>query len=222
MCGRYASFTPPDAIRQLFRTTNPVPNVAASWNIAPSQQAMVVRRHPESGDRHLDLLTWGLVPHWIKPNDLKSARRPINARAETVASSPMFRSAFKARRCLVVADAWYEWEAGPEGKKPYAFARGDRHTMAFAGISEGWKADAGKVIRSFAIITTTANRVAGTIHDRMPVVLAPDSWATWLGEAPGDPEALLQPAPDDLIEAWPVSVAVNSPRNNNDDLLAPQ
>src|ERR1035437_312296 len=107
MCGRYASFLPAEAIVRLFRTVNPLPNVAASWNVAPSQNAMVVRRHPETGERHLDLLTWGLVPHWTM--DIHQARRPINARAETVATSPMFRAALVSRRCLVPADAFYEW-----------------------------------------------------------------------------------------------------------------
>ncbi len=99
MCGRFASFTPPDAIARLVEAVNPVPNVAPSWNIAPSQQAMVVRRHPKTGERHLDLLTWGFVPHWAE--DPKTEHKPINARAETVATSPMFRAAFAHSRCLV-------------------------------------------------------------------------------------------------------------------------
>ena len=116
MCGRFASYLPPDAIRALFRTTNAVPNLPPSWNVAPTQAAMVVRLNPETNDRHLDLLKWGLIPHFTK--DLKAARKPINARAETVASSGMFRGALERRRCLVHADAFYEWRAMPDGKQP--------------------------------------------------------------------------------------------------------
>lgn len=221
MCGRFASFQPPDALRQLFRTVNPVPEEARpSWNVAPSQPALVVRRHPETGARHLDLLIWGLVPHWTK--DLKTARRPINARAETVASSGMFRSAYAARRCLVPVDAWYEWQTTAAGKQPFAFARPDRETMAFAGLWESWKAEGtGKVLRTFTTLTTAPNTVAALVHDRMPVILQPADWPVWLGEAAGDPGALLRPAPDEFVETWPVSREVNTPRHNNPELLAP-
>ena len=171
MCGRFASIQPSDAMRALFRTTNPLPDMAQpSWNIAPSQPALAVRRHPETGARHLDLLLWGLVPHWTK--DLKAARRPINARAETVPSSPMFGSAFATRRCLVPVDAWYEWQVTPEGKQPFALARPDRETMAFAGLWESWVTPGtAKVLRTFAIITTAANATAATVHDRMPAIV---------------------------------------------------
>ena len=145
---------------------NPVPNVAPSWNVAPTQNATVVRRHPETGERHLDLLTWGLVPHWTK--DIHQARRPINARAETVATSAMFRGALAQRRCLVPADAFYEWKAMPGGKQPYAIARQDGAPLAFAGLWEGWRWPNGDVLRTFAIITTEANATMTDIHDRMP------------------------------------------------------
>ena len=156
MCGRYTSFLPPEAIVRLFRTTGAVPNVAPSWNVAPSQQAMVVRRRPGTGERHLDLLTWGLVPQWTK--DLRAARRPINARAETVANSPMFHDAFARRRALIPAQAFYEWQRTENGpKQPYAMARRDGETLAFAGVWEGWWSPEGEVVRSFAIIVTALN-----------------------------------------------------------------
>ena len=135
MCGRYAGFLPPEALARLFRTGNPLPNVAPSWNVAPTQPAMVIRRHPTAGDRHLDLLRWGLVPNFTK--DLKTARKPINARSETAGTSGMFRGALAARRCLVPADAFYEWLAMPDGKQPYAIARADKTQLAFAGIWAG-------------------------------------------------------------------------------------
>ena len=218
MCGRFASFKPPDAMRALFRTTNPLPNFAASWNIAPSQEAMVVRLNPETGERNLDLLAWGLVPHWTK--DLKTARRPINARAEHIASSPMFRSAFQKRRAIVCADAFFEWQTPPSGpKQPYAIARRDRETMAFAGIWEGWKSETGKVIRSFAIITTAANNEMAPIHIRMPLILDQADWGVWLGEGDGGSGLVKRSAANDFLEAWLVGQAVNSPRNNGPDLL---
>ena len=117
MCVRYASFLPAEAVARLFRIVNPLPNLPPTWNMAPTQDAMVVRRHPESGERHLDLLKWGLLPFFTK--DPVHAKRPINARAETVMTSGMFRSAFARRRCIVPADAFYEWKA-IEGGKPEA------------------------------------------------------------------------------------------------------
>jgi putative SOS response-associated peptidase YedK len=123
MCGRYASSQPPEFVARLFRTVNALPNVAPSWNIAPSQDAIVVRRHPETGERNLDLLQWGLVPHWSK--DPPKTKHPINAHAETVVSSEVFRGAFAQRRCLVLADAFYEWKATEGGKQPYAIGQHD-------------------------------------------------------------------------------------------------
>ena len=155
MCGRFASTLPPDAIRALFGTAGSVPNVAPSWNVAPTQDAMVVRRHPDTGERRLDLLRWGLVPGWTK--DLKTARKPINARSETAGSSGMFRAALGARRCLVPVETFYEWRTAPDGKQPYAIARRDGTPLAFAGIWEGWRSEDGEVLRTFAILTTSAN-----------------------------------------------------------------
>ena len=220
MCGRYASHLPPEAIARLFRAVNPVPNHAASWNVAPRQDALVVRRHPDTGERHLDLLTWGLVPCWTK--DLTTARRPINARAETVSTSGMFRAAFAARRCLVPADAFYEWKpAGHAGKQPFAVARRDAQPMAFAGLWEGWRAADGEVLRTFTIITTDANAVLRPIHNRMPVIVESADWPVWLDEAEGDPTALMRPAAEDVLQAWSISTRVNNVRNNGPDLLEP-
>jgi putative SOS response-associated peptidase YedK len=198
---------------------NPPPNLPPSSNVAPSQNAMVVRRHPETGERHLDLLTWGLVPHWTK--DLEAARKPINARAETVATSGMFRAALAARRCLLPANAFYEWKATPSGKQPYAIARQDGAPLAFAGLWEGWRASEGDVLRTFAIITTQANASMAALHDRMPAILEPADWPAWLGEAEGDPVALLRPAAENVLRVWPISRAVNNVRNNGADLLEP-
>lgn len=218
MCGRYAQHTEIRQLGDLFGVTGPLPNARASWNVAPTNKAPVVRVNPETRARHIDLLQWGLVPRWAK--DLKSTK-PINARAETIATSPMFRDAFKSRRCIVPADAYYEWRVEEGGKQPYAIARLDGSPTAFAGIWEGWRSPDGEILRTFAIVTTDANAELRHIHDRMPVVLEPESWATWLGEAEGAPAELLRPAAEGVMHAWRVGKAVGSVRNDGPELLAP-
>ena len=135
MCGRYASFLPPEMIARLFGTKNALPNIKPTWNMAPSQEAMVIRHHEEGGERHLDVLRWGLIPYFTKV--LKSAQKPINARSETVATSGMFKEAFAMRRCLVPAPIYYEWRDDPEGKVPFAVARIDGDPVAFGGFGSG-------------------------------------------------------------------------------------
>ncbi len=131
----------------------------------------------------------------------------------------MFKTALAARRCLVPADAFYEWKALPDGKQPYAIARQDGAPVTFAGIWEGWRAPDGEVLRTFAVLTTSANGTMAQLHDRMPVILEPNQWSMWLGEAEGDAMELMRPAADDVLHLWPVSRAVNSVRNNGADLL---
>ena len=164
--------------------------------------------------RHLDLLKWVLLPYFTV-----RAKRPINARAETVATSGMFKSVFARRRCLVPADAFYEWKPIEGGKQPYAIARLDGEPMAFAGLWEGFKWPDGTVLRTFTIITTNANETGDELHNRMPAIVAPQDWPTWLGEVEGDPATLLRPAGEDVLKFWPVSKQVNSPRNNGAELL---
>ena len=129
---------------------------------------MVIRRHPETGERRLDLLRWGLIPSWTK--DIKAARKPINARSETAATSSMFKGALAARRCLVPMNAFYEWQSRPDGQQPYAIARQDGAPLAMAGLWEGWRSSDGEVVRTFAIMTTCANATMRQLHERMPVV----------------------------------------------------
>ena len=217
MCGRFAAQLPPEFIARLFATVGDLPNIGPNWNVCPTNAALVVRRHPQSGERRLDALSWGLVPHFTK--DLKTARRPINARAETAASSGLFRGAFAARRCIVPADAFYEWRAAPDGKQPYAIARRDGTPLALAGLWEGWRSPEGETLRSFTILTTAANATMSVLHERMPVILEPVDWPAWLGETAADPTSLLRPAADDVLHLWPVSRAVNSVRNNGPHLL---
>ena len=196
-CGRYASFLPPEAVARFFRTTNALPNIEPTWNVAPSQQAMVVRRHPDTGERHLDLLQWGLLPYWTK--EPAQARRPINAKAETAATSLMFRQAFAKRRALVPAGIFYEWRKTRVTKHPFAIARSDGEPLAFAGLWEGCRWPSGETTRGFCIITTGPNALMVPIHDRMPVALETAGWPARLSEADGDPAALLRPAADGVL-----------------------
>jgi len=197
-------------VAEFFETVNPFPNTPPRWNIAPTQDALVVRRHPETGARHLDALRWGLVPQWAK--DLSIGARMINARAETVAERPGFRDAFnRGRRCLVPADGFYEWRAGAAGprapKQPYTVALHDGAPMALAGLWEGWRGPGGEVVRTFTIITTDANDKLRVLHDRMPVILPREAWRAWLGEEPAEAAellALLRPYPSSELAAWPV------------------
>jgi putative SOS response-associated peptidase YedK len=226
MCGRYAAILPAEHIIALFQTHGPIPNWPGTYNMAPTQNAPVVRRHPETGERRLDLLRWGLVPHWVK--DPKTTRQPINARGETIASTPMFRDAFARRRCLVPADAFYEWQtppadftvAKPPGKIPWAIARADGGCMVFAGLWEGWRGASGEVIRSFTIVTTAANDALRPLHERMPVVLEEPDWPLWLGETEGDPASLIRSSAAGF-RTWRISAAVNNVRNDQASLLDP-
>jgi putative SOS response-associated peptidase YedK len=217
MCGRFAAQLPGEFIRRLFRTQGELPNLGPNWNVAPTQAAMVIRRHPETTERRLDVLRWGLVPHFTK--DLKACERPINARSETAASSGMFRGALASRRCLVPADAFYEWRAMADGKQPYAIARRDTAPLAFAGLWEGWKDPAGETLRTFTILTTAANDDMARLHARMPVTLEAADWPLWLGDVDGDHLELLRPADSGVVHLSPVSRAVNSVRNNGAVLL---
>ncbi len=218
MCGRYASFLPPAFLARLFGTVNPLPNLEPTWNMAPSRDAPVVRLSRDD-ERHLVALKWGLVPYFTK--DLKKARKPINARAETIATSGMFREAFARRRCLVPAPVYYEWRDDPEGKTPFAVARVDGDPVAFAGIWEAWKSPDGEWLQTFATITTDANRVVGQIQDRMPVIVEKPDWPLWLGEAEGDVAALLRPAPEEALRFWQVDKKVGQVRNDGADLIEP-
>lgn len=184
--------------------------------MAPTKDAPVVHLSRE-GARHLDALKWGLVPYFTK--DLKKARKPINARSETIATSSMFREAFAKRRCLVPAPVYYEWRDDPDGKTPFAVARVDGDPVAFAGIWEHWKSPEGETVRTFATITTDANQLVGQIQDRMPVIVEKADWPLWLGEAEGDPTTLLRPASDGALRFWPIDKKVGNVRNDGPELI---
>jgi putative SOS response-associated peptidase YedK len=216
MCGRYASYLPPDAIARLFGTVNPLPNLQPTWNLAPTDDAPVIRL-AANGERHLDVLKWGLVPYFTK--DLAAARKPINARSETIARSGIFKAAFTKRRCLAPAAAYYEWLDGPEGKIPFAVARMDGDPVAFAGIWEEWRSPEGDKLHTFSTITTDANQQLSMIQPRMPVIIEKADWPVWLGEPKGDVAALMRPALNDVLRVWPVDKRVGNVRNDGPELL---
>ena len=214
MCGRYSLTTPVEAVGRLFEVAER-PNLPPRYNIAPSQEAPVVRADA-AGGRVLAPMRWGLIPSWAK--EAKIGYRMINARAETVAEKPAFRSAFRHRRCLVPADGFYEWRKLGATKQPYRITRADGVPFAFAGLWERWRAPDGAVIDSFTIITTVANDLLRPIHDRMPVILDPADFGPWL-EA-GGVERLV-PYTDAKLEAVPVSTRVNSPKHDDPACIAP-
>jgi putative SOS response-associated peptidase YedK len=216
MCGRFLNRIPASETARLFGTTNPLVNYPARYNIAPTQDVPVVRCDTDAKTRTLDLLRWGLVPFWAK--DVKIGYSLINAMAETVAGKPSFREAFKHRRCIVPADGFYEWQKlGPKEKQPYCIVMKDRGPFGFAGLWERWRDKAGgDEILSFTIITTTPNEVCAKIHNRMPVILEPRSYAAWLGETGAEKDALLgllKPYPAQQMTAYKVGAAVGNVKN---------
>jgi putative SOS response-associated peptidase YedK len=230
MCGRYAFYTPMEAVVRLFRVSEVhAGEIAPRYNIAPTQESPIVRRSPyldapEPGEapRELALARWGLVPFWAK--DVKIGNRQINARAETVAQKPAFRAAFRKRRCLVPADGFFEWQKTESGKQPWYIRRIGGRPLALAGLWELWDPpEGGEPLASYAIITTSGNEFMQPLHDRMPVVLTEAGQEAWLDPATPLPDlqALLAPAPEDYLEAWPVSRRVNSPFNEDPSLVAP-
>ena len=231
MCGRYTSTTPAEVLASAFAVDEvTVEALEPRWNVAPTLDVPVVATR-SSGARVLGTMRWGLVPSWAK--DASGGARMINARAEGLATKPAFRSALARRRCLVPADAFYEWQAlepGPDGKKrgklPWAIRRRDHAPMAFAGLWEVWRDPASPdtdPLRTCTIVTTSANGVLAPIHARMPVVLGPDGWQRWLDPAVPVDEAsqLLVPAPDEWFEAFPVSTLVNKVAVDGPELLEP-
>ena len=217
MCGRYMLTTPVDALRQLFLFTER-PNLAPRYNIAPTQEVPIVRRTRDGAARELIMVRWGLVPYWA--DDPKIGNRLINARRESVARTPAFRDAYQRRRCLVPADGFFEWQKTGKARQPLLVRRQDRAPFAFAGLWERCPLPGGAVLRSCTIITCPANALVAPVHDRMPVILAPENFGRWLDPEVGGPE-LLEPCPAEWLEAVPVSPRVNSPENDDAECIAP-
>jgi len=189
------------------------------WNAAPTSNLPVVVAR--NGERVLTLMRWGLIPSWA--NDIKIGSSTFNARAEGLDTRPAFRDAWQAgRRCLVIADGYYEWRDAD--KQPFAIALGNRGPMTFAGLWDRWRSPGGATLKSFTIVTTAANELLQPLHGRMPVVLPPDRWADWLGETATDHAALkamLKPYPGAGMTFWPVDRRIGNVRNDSPDLFAP-
>ena len=208
MCGRFALATPPEALRQLVDFSNRM-NFPARYNIAPTQPVSIIRQVPA---QEMALVSWGLVPPWLKPEQVedKSSRPQINARAETVTEKPSFKNAFRRRRCLIPADAIYEWDRSVG--QPYRIHRQDGAPFFMAGLWEIWSGADGSEIESCAIITTAANDALSAVHHRMPAVIDPAEAEAWLATPETQAETLLPllgEAPQQAMTATPISKRVN-------------
>ena len=220
MCGRFSLSTPPEQIARQFRLTT-TPSVTPHYNIAPTQNVSAIRT--TDAGRQLAALRWGLIPAWA--DDAKIGNRMINARSETAATSPAFRRAFRERRCLIVADGFFEWQkVDAKTKQPFFIRLEDDAPFGFAGLWEAWRGPDGAVVESCTILTTTPNELVSAVHDRMPVLLPPTAYDTWLDPQQNDVatlQALLAPYPAEEMMAYPVTTLVNSPRNDGAELVAP-
>jgi putative SOS response-associated peptidase YedK len=224
MCGRYTLSISPRVLDKQFLLKDTEPP-EASYNIAPSQMVLSLRESQKEGGRRAIQVRWGLIPFWAK--DEKIGYKMINARSETAREKSAFRHAAKKRRCILPASGFYEWKREGKQKQPFYIYPGkpafEGECLAFAGLWEQWKAPQGEIVESVSILTTAANEFMANIHDRMPVLLTPDAYDTWLDTGTELSEAayaeLVQPAPNDFLQAHPVGPEVNSPRNNHPALL---
>jgi len=221
MCGRFSQTATPEVIAQQFGIDD-TSLFKARYNIAPSQNIAAIRIAPDTTTRNLVMLRWGLIPSWAK--DPKIGNQCINAKAETVAAKPSFRSAFKKRRCLILATGFYEWQPQGRTKQPMWIGLRSRRPFAFAGLWEHWKPAEGEPLETCTIITTGPNDLMAPIHTRMPVILAPSSYDQWLDPTFQQAEslmALLRPYPSEELTAYPVSTLVNNPRHDAPQCLEP-
>ena len=221
MCGRFTLASPAETVAELFELDG-VPTLTPRYNIAPAQPVPVVLMTAEQPVRRFVELRWGLIPSWAR--DASVGSRMINARAESVASKPSFRSAFRRRRCLVVADGFYEWQKLERRKQPFYVHMRDREPFAFAGLWERWEGPEGGTIDSCAIITTEPNELMTPLHNRMPVILQPADYALWLDPRTQTPDAvqpLLRPFPSQKMSAHAVSTRVNTPAADSPACLEP-
>ena len=216
MCGRYELNITPGRMEKLFNLGHPPGDIPARYNVAPSQVLPIVRLD-RAGERELATMKWGLIPFWAKAP--KIAYKTINARAETVATSPALRDAFKSKHCLVPVSGFYEWKKVGVGKQPYHIDMQDGEPFAFAALWSWWKPPEGDAVDTYTIIMTEPNELCANLHDRMPVILAAEDCERWLDVAAPDPQELLRPYPADEMRTYPVSTRVNSPKNDDDTLI---
>jgi putative SOS response-associated peptidase YedK len=220
MCGRFTLRTPPKDLVEVFQLLHAL-EMIPRYNIAPTQPVAVVRQGATC--REMSLLRWGLIPSWAK--DTKIGASLINARADTIATKPSFRTALKRRRCLIPADGFYEWKKG-EGKtkQPFYICMRNGHPFAFAGLWEHWEGPDNSAIDSCTIVTTDANETLRPLHDRMPVILREDDYDRWLDPKIQDPTELcelLKPHAPEEMTAFPISALVNNARNESEKCIEP-
>lgn len=221
MCGRFSLATDQKTLAETFTAFEIPEELGPRYNIAPSQPVAVVANN---GQNKVEFFQWGLIPSWAK--DPQIGNRMINARAETLAEKPSFKTAYKRRRCLVLADGFYEWRKEPtsKAKTPMYIRLVSGEPFAFAGLWESWHGAEDSTILSCTIITTTPNEFMAEIHNRMPVILPPNAYAAWLDPAERNPDqlqGLLKPYPAKQMTAYPVSRIVNSPQNDTPDCIIP-
>jgi putative SOS response-associated peptidase YedK len=221
MCGRFSQAQIAELDREVFKLLS-IPALPPRYNVAPTQEVAVVRQGSEAAERSLDLLRWGLIPHWAK--DPAIGNRMINARAESVADKPAFRDSFRERRCLVPSDGFYEWAKAKHGKQPYYVRVLGGKLFAFAGLWDRWRDPTGETRETFTIITTEPNELLRQVHNRMPVILAPEEYDSWLAPeatTAADLSKLLRPYPTEQMSYYPVSRYVNSPDNEGPECVRP-
>ncbi len=221
MCGRFTLTIDPNHLQEAFPWAEIPDDLPPRYNIAPSQPVAVI---PNTGDNTLSMYKWGLIPSWSK--DPSIGDRMINARSETLAEKPSFRNAYRRRRCLILADGFYEWKQnlGMKSKQPIFIRLKTKRPFAFAGLWEIWNSTEGSEIRTCTIITTQPNSLLEPIHNRMPVILPPDAYSQWLAPEDRQPDqlnGLLIPFPPSEMVAFPVSKMVNSPQFDSPDLIKP-
>jgi putative SOS response-associated peptidase YedK len=221
MCGRFSQQRPASELAEIFAAEPLVDDPEPRYNIAPTDDALVVVQRAER--RAITAYRWGLIPHWA--DAAKVGSRMFNARAETLTASPAFRDALRRKRCLVPVDGFYEWRRDGARRRPFAIARDDGRPLVLAGLWSGWRDPASdRVVRTFTIVTTRPNEQLADLHDRMPVILADDAWATWLDPDLDDPaelQGLLEPSDEVALRIWPVSPLVNNVRNDGPALVEP-
>jgi putative SOS response-associated peptidase YedK len=222
MCGRYRLSRRKQLVEEYFDCDPWDEEWSPRYNIAPTQPVPVIRQNPKEPVRKLSLMKWGLIPHWAK--DASGAAGMINARSETAATKPAFRDPLKVRRCLIPADGFYEWARTRTAKQPYCFEVNDGELFAFAGLWDGWNDANGNWVKTCAILTTTPNVVTSAVHDRMPVILDPDSYDLWLDPGMNDVDTvaeLLKPYDARMVRCYPVSTRINHVANDDEECSAP-
>lgn len=221
MCGRFTLTVDPREVQERFENYTLPAKFAPRYNVAPTQPVLVI---PNDGENTADFFVWGLIPMWAKDPTIGS--RLINARGETLAEKPAFRGSLKYKRCLILADGFYEWKSAGarKTKLPYYIHMKDRKPFAFAGLWDSWNGPDGSLIRSCTIITTAPNELVSIIHNRMPVILHPRDYEKWLDPSPQTPDQLkplIKPFPAEEMSAYPVSSRVNKPENDTPELVVP-